>query len=253
MAAQFLRIEAFSLKDVQRVLGEANRDTAFCSHVENPRMPKWWFGSPEKVAAAVKSQMNNLVPYRKKAGVIHFRKPRSDQRVLIGGVLSWPIPLARLALPGNGQLAKQLHQWIIASIKWLHETFGKHLFGVCSHADEPYPHIHSMVVGDANLLHPGLLAEFEDGKRLANRREKKRYKAAMRRFLDDYFEKVGSKFGLERSTGKRPLSRIRDRALASRILLLEKKMTGFEDAESRATLDKIVEEAPKHSRPRMTF
>ena len=106
MAAQFLRIEAFSVKDVQRVLGEADRDPVFCSHVENPGTPKWWFGSPEKVAEAVESQMNNLVPYRKKSGVIHFRKPRSDQRVLIGGVLSWPIPLARLALPHNVDLTR---------------------------------------------------------------------------------------------------------------------------------------------------
>lgn len=254
MAAQFVRIEAFSVKNVARVVGEANRDNVFCSHVVNPQTPKWWLGSPEEVAAAVASHMTIQVPYRTEASVIHYPKQRSDQRVVIGGVLSWPIPIARLASPGNGQLAKQLHQWILASIQWLRETFGQNLFGVCSHGDEPYPHLHSLVVGDANRLHPGLCAEFEDGKRLTNRREKKkRYKAVMRRFLDDYFRKVGSKFGLDRSTGKRPLIRIKDRTLVNRILLLERELAGVGDAESESMLDKIVEEAPKHPRPQMTL
>lgn len=254
MAAQFVRVEAFSVKESQRILGEASRDAAFCSHVSNPEAPRWWIGSPETIADAIKSHMSIPVPYRSKSGKLFSRQPRSDHRALLGGVLSWPVPMDQISLPQNKSLAKQLFLWMRASIEWLKEKFGKHLQGVCSHADETYPHLHMLAVGDANLLHPGLQAEFEGGKRLSNRKEKKRrYRAAMRLFLDDYFQKVGSKFGLERSTGKRPLSRIKDRAVANRVLDLEKKLADVEDVEAGDMLDKIVEDAPKRPRQGMVF
>ena len=64
MAAQFIRIEAFSAKEVYRISAEANREDGFCSHVEKPKPPKWLVGCVEDVKIAVDDYMDTLTPSR---------------------------------------------------------------------------------------------------------------------------------------------------------------------------------------------
>jgi hypothetical protein len=162
--------------------------------------------------------------------------------------------MAWLQRSRDREAAKRLHAWLLASIDWLRRRFGNYLVAVLSHADETYPHLHFFCVGDANAIHPGLRAEFEDGVRLTSHSLKKaRYRAAMASFLDDYHQEVGSHFDLQRNTGRLPTRRIKDRAVASRVLQLELRMRELQDVEGLQQLAVIVEQAPKWPRQTMRY
>ena len=253
MAAQFIRIEAFSAKEVYRISAEANREDGFCSHVEKPKPPKWLVGCVEDVKIAVDDYMDTLTPITYRSGKKSTRKRRSDHRCLLGGVTSWPVPVKDFG-EQNSTEKKRFQDWVWASKSWLETRFGENLKGIVVHGDEGYFHLHFFVVGDANQHHPGLAAEFVDGVRLSSRSEKGiRYVSAMQTFLDEAHEAVGSKYGLDRSLGGNSLPRIKDRATYMRVRALQKEIEvrGIGDMHNR--LDQLAEDAERPLSSRMAF
>lgn len=253
MAAQFLRIEAFSAKQVMRICAEANRDEGFCSHVEVPKPPSWMIGCVEDVKNAVNEHMNTFTPIRHKSGRVSTRRRRADHRCLIGGVTSWPIKnkdFLKQDLIGR----KRFQDWVWASKAWLETRFGENLIAMVAHADEGYLHLHFFVVGDANQLHPGLAAEFSEGVRLGSRLEKRvRYVAAMQNFLDEAHAEVGSKFDLERALGGKSMPRIKDRATYLQIRALREQIEAHAVPELQSNLSRIASHDDGLINERMVF
>ncbi len=253
MSAQFIRIEAFSAKDVRRISAEANRDDGFCSHVETPKPPKWIIGSVEDVKIAVAKYMGTRTPIRYKSGKASTRKRRSDHRCLLGGVTSWPVPVKDFPKQDRVE-TKRFQDWVLATKAWLQSRFGEKLIGIVAHGDEGYPHLHFFVVGDTNQLHPGMAAEFVEGIRLSSRSEKGlRYVAAMQTFLDEAHEAVGSKYGLERSLGGNTMPRIKDRATYMRVRALKKEIELHGVSDMHGQLDQLTGDAQVPPNSSMIF
>ena len=91
MAAQFLRIEAFSTKEAYRVTAEANRDDGFCGHLEKPEPPKWLVGCAGDVKVAVDDYMDTLTYITYKGG----KKEHSQATFRSQVFFRWSDKLAR--------------------------------------------------------------------------------------------------------------------------------------------------------------
>lgn len=258
--AQFFRIEAFPFPRVDAVLAEACRQADYCRHVEGPDKPMWVVGSAGRVAAAVQHFMQTPATYLRPNGRQASRKRRRDARCLIGGVCSWPTAMAdirRLARSdqhaANREL-RRIREWVKMTRDWLARKWGDHLAAVLFHTDESHPHMHFLVVGDATRLHPGLAAEWRDGKRIESRKEKMAgYKAAMAHLLDEYHAAVGAACGLSRCLESEPRPRIRDRALAARMLEVERRLQERPKADLSKEVQQISADAPQYVRQRMVF
>jgi hypothetical protein len=255
MANQFIRLEPFSYQRVKGVVGEADRIPEYCSHIESPTKPTWMVGSADVVLAEVERHMGQKVPYRRKQDRQPLlRRRRSNHRCLVAGFFSWPTPLDELHKAASEDPYYQLKQWMMASIRWLKEKFGHHLVGVVGHKDESHLHFHFFLAGDANKLHPGLAAEFENGVLLKSRSEKiQRHKAALRQFLDEYHLGVGASFGLSRHSGGPTRPRIKDRKVANAFLSLTRKVEQLESelADRSPERSDVTEQKPNFERMRM--
>lgn len=75
----------------------------------------------------------------------------------------------------------------------------------------------------------------------------------MREFLDAYHEAVAAPSGLSRRGADNSRPRIKDRAVALRVLELERRLDERDDPEARAQLAAIKRDAPKHARSQMRF
>lgn len=255
MQAQFLRIEAFSYQDVPRILGEASREPEYCRHVERPLKPFWSAGSPDAVRDACARFMQTPSPIRQGDGKVRMRKRRRDFRCLVAGVASWPQGFHDFHSREEFTAAQpRMKDWYERTYAWLQRNFADELIAVVLHRDEEHLHLHFFVAGDANVLHPGLRAEFENGRRLSSRAEKQvRYKAAMREMQDSYHADVGRPCGLARMGRGLGQPRIKDRALALRVLSLERKLEAANDPEISAELKALKVSATARDRPRMVF
>lgn len=254
MSTQFIRIEAYARNQVARVLGEAVRESEYCRHVQFPRPPVWWAGSCPEILGRIEKHMATPTPIKYQDGKQGLRKRRSDHRCLVAGVISWPVAMNYLTDTRDPVAARRLHDWILACIQWLRRRFRGNLAAVVSHADEAFPHLHFFCVGDANQIHPGLNAEFEDGARLTGHSAKRtRHKAGLRAFLDEYHHQVGEHFQLRRLSDRLPARRIRDRAMASRVLKLEQRLREIDDQQGLAELKAICDEAAKWRKERLRY
>lgn len=254
MSVQFIRVEAYAHDQVARVLGEAVRESAYCRHVQVPLPPVWWAGSCPEVLGRIAQHMSTPTPIKYRDGKPGLRKRRSDHRCLVAGVISWPVAIDYLIRTRDPLAARRLHEWILACVRWPQRRFQDNLAAVISRADEAYPHLHFFCVGDANKIHPGLRAEFEDGVRLTGQSAKQtRHKAALRAFLDEYHNEVGEHFQLRRVSGQLPVRRIKDRAVASRVLKLERRSREIDDQQGLDELKVICDRAAKWPRERLRF
>jgi hypothetical protein len=250
MSTQFVRVEPVSFLRAAGIVGEADRQPEYCSHVAEPRRAHWLDGSSEAVHASMREVMATPCAVRGQDGKVRQRKRRSDFRCLLAGVISWPISVQELKAidpERKHQERLRLKGYMDDSRAWLHRNYGKQLMGTVIHTDETYPHLHFFVVGNCLELHPGLRAEYENGVRIASRREKeKRYASAMRQWLDEHHAEVAAKYGLARAEperrriGKRLKARIKDQALASRLADLERRIQSAEDL---AALEQLVADA----------
>jgi hypothetical protein len=257
---QFARVEAFSYKEVNRIIGEASRAPQFCRHVPMPEEPGWMLGSADAVVERVNAFMALPCTYTQRNGQKAFRKRRNDFRCVVAGVCSWPLDMERYrSLRRNDpdtwwRERSRIVVWLMATKAWLERLYGDRLAAMLVHRDESHPHVHYFVVGDARELHPGLRAEYIDGTRIASVQERSaRYRIEMRAFLDRYHAEVGAPLGLARRLGNTPKPRIKDRQLALRVLDLERRLDDREDIEVRAEIEQIRQDAPKYVRPQMRF
>ena len=148
---------------------------------------------------------------RAKGGQVGLREQRSDFRGLIGGISSYPVPIASF-FGSTSHEQNLLRSWMVDSDAFFASEFGPSYVAAVFHSHETCPHLHHYVVGPAAHLHPGLRAELENGRRIDDDRERlRRYRQAMRDFLDRYYAHVGCKYGHKRSGNIRPSPRVPDR------------------------------------------
>ena len=238
MSYQMLRVESFPFNKIQAVIGEANRETEYCSHVLSRQPPFWAFGSESTVRAAIDRHMKKPVEWKHKSGRNLKRKRRNDHRCLVAGFASWPTPLPQAFETATER--QRVRDWCKQVLEWLKRYFGEHLFGVVLHVDEGNPHMHFFAVGDANLLHPGLMQEFKNGQRLiSGRMRHERHVAGLKAFLDHYHQAVRQPFGLKRQSESPKGQRIENRDLAIRLASIEAKVSKIECEETKEELEKL--------------
>ena len=230
MSTQMIRVEPYAFTLTSGLIGEANREPDYCRHVLHPKPPQWMLGSADTVRKAMDQYMKTPAKYRHKNGKIHTRKRGPNHRCLVAGFTSWPVPIQQLR--GSSSAMATLREWCLKCRSWLISEFGENLKGIVVHLDEEYFHMHFFVVGDANLLHPGLKQEFVDGARLLSGEQRhERHVAGLKAFLSSYHNDIGVHFGLSRKSEKPTGRRIKNRDLAVRLANLEKRVEGLKNAE----------------------
>jgi hypothetical protein len=208
---QMARVEAFRCANAKDLILEADRSPSHASHILTPIKPLWLFGSPQAVLLAVDSLMASLQEVCQKDGRILLRKQRADYRGVLGCITSYPIETKEFRR-GTAQDQKLFRDWAADTDMFMQREFGELYIAAVPHYDEGYPHFHHYIVGPAAHIHPGLRAELEDGRRIADAKERlRRYRMGMRQFLDRFHAQVGIKYGHARNGNIRPNPRIPDR------------------------------------------
>ncbi|WP_128922364.1 hypothetical protein [Bradyrhizobium nanningense] len=186
------------------IAAEQVREPYACPHVTAPKPHIQRFGCDPREAVAVASGI------AEQAVDARGRRLRKDAPLVLGGVISWPKPLAECL-----EDAEQMARWAAFrddSIAWIHQYWGDHLMSVVEHVDEPQPHVQFIVVAplDANRrirltsFHPGLRGEKAAAERgLPKREQKKAYRSALKDFQDNFYYDVASRHGLARYGKKR--------------------------------------------------
>lgn len=217
MASQFVHMENFSRRGDKRgrsvsfVLSEARRDPVACVHVPTPRAPAIVWGvdvdeverQHDDLAAAARASRTD------KNGTT-MKAIRKDQHTLVTVVASHPYTIDEVE--ADPVKRREVERWETLNIRWLQQQFGDELKSIIRHTDERHWHLHAYVLpGDpamkASLLHPGQVAKAavlasgtrpgEDEKALIKRSDHA-YKAAMRRWQDEYHARVAVPCGLTR-------------------------------------------------------
>jgi plasmid recombination enzyme len=184
---------------VSDIVGEANREEKYCSHVDNPQPPIHLSGChidglPQELEQYLE---NNKTPVLGKNGKVSYRKIRQDAHVLLTGIYSHPVPV--------GEHDEQvINDFFRDCLKFHRRRFGSVDCAVL-HMDEVYPHIHVYTFSNrAKGLHPGFYAKSQAKKNgESNSNQRLAYKRAMIAFQDDYYESVSRQHGLQRLGPKR--------------------------------------------------
>lgn len=232
MGYQFLHVESYGRSagkgkagghTVGSVIAEANRLEGACPHVEEPLEPVHLFGCQldqieAKVTEWAESSVDTL-----------GRKLRKDGLCLLSGVVSAPDEMSQ----------EDWDSMKRDTIAWLNAD-GR-LLSVVEHVDESHKHIHFYKLprpGERfDVLHPGRSASAEaKANGLKKGEQNKAYKKAMRGLQDDFFEKVGMRYGLSRlGPAKRRLTRSGWVAEQAAMQSLSKTITTAQD-ESAASM-----------------
>lgn len=190
------------------ILSEASRDPGFHSHVDIPLPPKWHFGDVEAIELARDAWFSGTTRESKKGP----RAIRSDSPWLAAGVIS---------LPND-----RINDWAVFRdyvIQDLHAKHGNRLRAVVEHLDETHPHLHFYLVpepgSDFGTVHPGYAAK-QEARKAGVKNTAIAYKAAMKKFQDDFHLDVGRPFGLARTGPKR----LRETTAVWKIRQLEAKV-----------------------------
>lgn len=227
MAFQFVHTETYGRKagaNARRggatssfVLDEAERLEHAATHVEAPQRPRVKGWSIERVRAE-HDRLAGEARTTTSAG--RTRKIRQDQHTLHTEVASHPYSPDDLA---DQRKRREYEAWRNDTIRWWRQRLGDNLVSVVEHRDEQHLHLHALALPRddpemrAKRLHPGYAAQEQargaarqrgaDGK-VVRKEGDNAYRAAMRRYQDDYWEKVGRRHGLARiGPGRRRLSR----------------------------------------------
>jgi hypothetical protein len=208
MAFQFIHVSTFSIKTGGKgIAAEAGRKPDNSRHIENPLPPVHLVGTSTDDAWSeiVRRKENTKVSIVDKNGVTQQRKLRSDQLVMLAAVASWPVPT--LEQDQDDPLFKE---WINDTLKFFEQQHGKALVAVL-HLDETHPHIHYIASPDLESgqrmhdIHPGEHAKQNLGGRKAKKIDKKQaFTGAMRKYQDDFYEKVSVRFAHARLGPRRP-------------------------------------------------
>jgi hypothetical protein len=203
----------WSAKDI---LSEAARLPGHCNHVSQPLPPKVIYlqSSCASILDVLERIDEWVMHYESQTG----RKYRRDQPVMANGVISFP--------------RDRIQDWDgfrDASVAWLKEKYRGALRCVIEHLDEGHPHIHAYLVAQFGIdekgqrfaarfgtIHAGYAASrrarqlhieavgknatsVKTGKSYTRGAPtRKAYVEAMRALQDEFYEKVGKRFSLQR-------------------------------------------------------
>jgi len=224
MGFQFVHFEGYarsggaSGRSVDFVLAEAERRPDASAHVVTPTFPDIVFGMS---VAEVRMAHDEAVAHARDVMTNgKSRAVRVTQKTLATVVASHPATIAEVR--ANPATAASVADWEQRTVAWLREVYGDALVSVIRHTDEAHAHLHAYILpGGLKMkvtdMHPGHVAKAavmsagpldgEDAKAM-NRRGDKAYRAAMRKWQDAYFERVGAPCGLSRlGPGRRRLTR----------------------------------------------
>lgn len=182
---------------VKYVVDEAIREASSIPHIDAPQPPEYVYGEPlEGLEMACNKWAESVRDGRGHA-------TRKDALCLLAGVVSAPKDITPEAWEAFQK----------DSLKWLKKKYGKSLRTVIAHHDESHPHLHFYVIPELGqrfeTVHQGRAAaaqvKAENGvKGLQNQA----YKAAMREFQDEFYDRVGIEHGFTRiGPAKRRLTR----------------------------------------------
>lgn len=182
---------------VSYIVKEATRDAGSIPHIENPQAPAYVYGEPlEQLEGTCNAWAESLKDARGHA-------LRKDALCLLAGIVSAPKDITSEAWDAFQK----------DSVEWLKDKYGAALRTVVAHHDESHPHLHFYVVPELGQrfesVHQGRMAaakvKAQGGlKGLQNQA----YKAAMRKFQDEFYDAVGIKNGFTRiGPAKRRLTR----------------------------------------------
>ena len=204
MGYQFLHVEAYARKagkgkagghSIRSIIAEATREPGACPHVENPAAPIPLFGASLDEVEALATAWGNESKDALGRGI------RKDGHCLLAGVISAPDEMT-----AEGWLSMKRD-----AIEWLNRD-GR-LVSVIEHTDESHRHFHFYKIpapgARFETIHPGRAAAMKSkagGGEIKDQRHA--YCEAMRALQDDFFEKVGARYGLARlGPKKRRLTR----------------------------------------------
>lgn len=205
MAYQFIHVESYSRStpkkgktgghSVSSVVNEATREPNSIPHIDDPKPPTYLYGKPLE---QLEGTCNEWAASRTDA---KGRKLRKDALCLLSGVVSMPAETTPEAW----------EKFKLDAVEYLKAKYGDRLETVVEHTDEDHPHLHFYVVprpGERfESIHQGKAAAAEkrgEVKGIQNQA----YKAAMRAYQDEFFERVGIPHGLARiGPGRRRLTR----------------------------------------------
>jgi hypothetical protein len=196
---QFIHLEnfgripgrGFKKQSMRGVAREAERVPGACPHIENPKEFELVYGEmPSKVV----EDIHYLAELKRDS---RNRKIRNDAQLLLGGVASYPVPMAKL-----NQNDENFIIWRDRTIKFLKQYFSGNLKSIGCHTDEEYFHFHFYVSPDEDnfhirSVHPGWAAH--DSVKSDKKKDKNiAYNDAMRQFQNEYYESVSRFCGLTR-------------------------------------------------------
>lgn len=212
MSSQFIRVETFGRqarkraekwRTIEGILAEAARLPDATPHVERPLAPSIAFGcDPMKLVGPALELASKACDPRR-------RKLRKDGAVLLAGVASYPMRVAQLV--ADPEATEQFRVWGRDVRQWIRDRFGSALKSVVVHVDEGYPHLHFFALPDLTeecrldwSIHPGLLAKRIAAEAGADKKSQEAaYRAAMKKFQDDFWKAVSVKYGHDRTGPKR--------------------------------------------------
>jgi len=207
---QFVHVESYSRtppksadktgkagRSIKWVVDEAIRDPGAIPHVDSPAPPTYVYGEPlEQLEATCEAWAATMTDTK-------GRKLRKDALCLAAGVVSAPHDIEPEAWAS----------FKAGALDWLKAKYGDDLRTVIEHTDESHPHLHFYCVPQHGQrfesVHQGKAAaaavKAEGG---AKGLQNQAYKAAMREFQDEFFDRVGVRHGFSRlGPGKRRLTR----------------------------------------------
>lgn len=201
---------------VDGIVGEVTRAKGCHPHIKYPATPRILFGcSPHEVGAA--ATMLSL-----QARDSRGRRLRRDGRVLVAGVVTYPVPRVDLE---HCAIERDFYEnWKAETLAWLIERSGIAIQCVIEHSDEEHMNIHYFalptLMADLRLnfdrVHPGRRARDAAAKKPGVQRAavQAAYQGAMSEWQDRFFAEVSVRFGHERFGPRRKrVTRDRHKAL----------------------------------------
>ncbi|MGE6447134.1 plasmid recombination protein [Pseudomonas bubulae] len=224
---------------VKYIVDEATRADGAHPHVDAPAPPILHYGKPlDQLEVTCEAWASTMTDSR-------GHKLRKDALCLAAGIVSAPHDIEPEAW----------EKFRSDSIAWLKEKYGDALESVVEHTDESHPHLHFYVVPKPGQrfesIHQGrAAAAAEKGQGGKKGEQNQAYKAAMREFQDEFFDRVGIQHGFTRiGPGKRRLTReewkleqIQAAAAAKTIAVAEATVTTSK-VESQAIKQQAVNDA----------
>ncbi|TAY24449.1 hypothetical protein ELH92_25845 [Rhizobium ruizarguesonis] len=265
MAYQFARIELYSRsgkagRTTDYIFDEVSRVPSASVHVTSPKPPEVVYGIDADAVRALHDERAAAAktPRTDKNGKTTLKAIRKDQNTLAGLIFSHPVTMDEYRT--SADVRRDVADWERRSIAWLRERHGDRLVSVIRHTDESHPHLHAYLLPDdmqmrAGLLHPGYPAKNAvlaagplpgEDKKAMGKRADRAYVAGMRRWLDDYHEKVAIPAGLTRlGAGKRRLTLAQWHAEKAQAAALKQAVerAAVVEANGRAYIDRTKRKA----------